>query len=278
MKPCSCISRMPSSLVAPHTPAWVVTGTPSSRATSNAGPLREGRVAGDVEGQLEAEHVVAGDVAVGEVAELRGRRSTPPGPAGCCRRPARTGPEPLAARRRPPRHARRSAGRATSRRWWSRPRRWPRLRRAGCRRRRPAGGTPCPIPGSTRRNTGSASSRRRSRASRSATCADACRSCPASRCRRWRRSRSSPSGTCRAGPTAAILSSITSTSLPVSTCRALSMVSTVPPRNTTGRPEPKWFGSLIVLAPLRGPSRTRWPSARPATVEVRPLFEGWGRV
>ena len=36
MKPWSCISRMPSSLVAPHTPACVVTGTPSSRATSNA--------------------------------------------------------------------------------------------------------------------------------------------------------------------------------------------------------------------------------------------------
>ena len=36
MKPCSCISRMPSSFVAPQTPACVVTGTPSSRATSNA--------------------------------------------------------------------------------------------------------------------------------------------------------------------------------------------------------------------------------------------------
>ena len=36
MKPCSCMSRMPSSLVAPHTPACVVTGTPSSRATSKA--------------------------------------------------------------------------------------------------------------------------------------------------------------------------------------------------------------------------------------------------
>ena len=36
MKPASCISRMPSSLVAPHTPACVVTGTPSSRATSKA--------------------------------------------------------------------------------------------------------------------------------------------------------------------------------------------------------------------------------------------------
>ena len=36
MNPCSCISRMPSSLVAPHTPACVVTGTPRSRATSKA--------------------------------------------------------------------------------------------------------------------------------------------------------------------------------------------------------------------------------------------------
>ena len=36
MKPWSCMSRMPSSLVAPHTPACVVTGTSSSRATLNA--------------------------------------------------------------------------------------------------------------------------------------------------------------------------------------------------------------------------------------------------
>ena len=36
MNPFSCMSRMPSSLVAPHTPACVVTGTPSSRATSKA--------------------------------------------------------------------------------------------------------------------------------------------------------------------------------------------------------------------------------------------------
>ena len=36
MNPCSCISRMPSSLVAPQTPACVVTGMPRSRATSNA--------------------------------------------------------------------------------------------------------------------------------------------------------------------------------------------------------------------------------------------------
>ena len=36
MNPCSCISRMPLSPVAPRTPACVVTGTASSRATSNA--------------------------------------------------------------------------------------------------------------------------------------------------------------------------------------------------------------------------------------------------
>ena len=36
MNPCSCMSRIPSSLVAPQTPACVVTGTPRSRATSNA--------------------------------------------------------------------------------------------------------------------------------------------------------------------------------------------------------------------------------------------------
>ncbi len=36
MKPPSCISLMPSSFVAPQTPACVVTGTPSSRATSKA--------------------------------------------------------------------------------------------------------------------------------------------------------------------------------------------------------------------------------------------------
>ena len=35
-KPASCASRMPSSFVAPQTPACVVTGTPSSRATSYA--------------------------------------------------------------------------------------------------------------------------------------------------------------------------------------------------------------------------------------------------
>src|SRR6266567_3222140 len=36
MNPCSCIKRMPLSLVAPQTPAWVVTGRLKSRATSNA--------------------------------------------------------------------------------------------------------------------------------------------------------------------------------------------------------------------------------------------------
>ena len=63
-----------------------------------------------------------------------------------------------------------------------------------------AAGTSCRARGSTRRSTGSGSSRRRSRASPSATCAGACRSFPASRCRRRRRSRSVPSGTCEAGP------------------------------------------------------------------------------
>ena len=41
MKPFSCMSRMPSSFVAPQTPACVVTGRSSSRATSLAG--RSGR-------------------------------------------------------------------------------------------------------------------------------------------------------------------------------------------------------------------------------------------
>ena len=36
MNPPSYICWMPVSLVAPHTPAWVVTGSPSSRATSKA--------------------------------------------------------------------------------------------------------------------------------------------------------------------------------------------------------------------------------------------------
>ena len=69
------------------------------------------------------------------------------------------------------------------------------------RRRCPAGGRSCPTRGRRRRSTGSASSRRRSRAARSATCAGACRSCPASRCRREASISNAPSGTSSPGPT-----------------------------------------------------------------------------
>src|SRR5713226_810968 len=47
---------------------------------------------------------------------------------------------------------------------------------------------------------------------------------------------SAPSGASSRGPTAAILSPVTSTSVSVRTVWASSMVSTVPPRSTTGRP------------------------------------------
>src|SRR5260370_18931263 len=47
---------------------------------------------------------------------------------------------------------------------------------------------------------------------------------------------SAPSGASSRGPTAAILSPVTSTSASVRTVWASSMVSTVPPRSTTGRP------------------------------------------
>ena len=87
-------------------------------------------------------------------------------------------------------------------------------RTAGCRRGCPRAGTACRARGSTRRSTGSASSRRRTPASRSATCAGGCRSCPASRCRRSRRSRARPRARTRPAPTSAIRSSTTSTSAP----------------------------------------------------------------
>ena len=63
-----------------------------------------------------------------------------------------------------------------------------------------------------------------------------------------------PSGTSRACPTAAIRSPTTSTSAPVSTVWASSIVSTVPPRRTTG-----WPGSgvwLIVGSSEDGVTRT----------------------
>ena len=46
MKPFSYMSRMPSSPVAPRTPAWVVTGAPRSRATSNAARSRNSGLPG----------------------------------------------------------------------------------------------------------------------------------------------------------------------------------------------------------------------------------------
>ena len=59
MKPRSCICRMPLSLVAPQTPAWVVTGQAELARHLERRLLGEGRVAGDVEGQLHAHQVVA---------------------------------------------------------------------------------------------------------------------------------------------------------------------------------------------------------------------------
>ena len=69
---------MPSSLVAPHTPAWV-----RDRHAQLAGDLErrllgELRVAGDVERHLEAEHVVArAEAALDEAAEVGRRRPLP---------------------------------------------------------------------------------------------------------------------------------------------------------------------------------------------------------
>ena len=125
--------------------------------------LREGRVAGDVEGDLEAEHLVRGVLAEerpegGVGGPLQGR-------PGCCRRRGRTARAPRAAPRRPPRRGRGYAGCATSPPWWSRlPRGLPR-RRSGCPRGCPRGGTSGRAPGSSRRSTESASSPRRRRAS-----------------------------------------------------------------------------------------------------------------
>ena len=75
MKPCSCMSRMPSSLVAPQTPACVVTWHAELARDLERRLLGELGVARDVEGHLEAEHVVLGaEAALDEGAEvLRGR-------------------------------------------------------------------------------------------------------------------------------------------------------------------------------------------------------------
>src|SRR4051794_3560494 len=63
-----------------------------------------------------------------------------------------------------------------------------------------------------------------------------------------------PSGTSRCGPTAAIRSSTTSTSASVRTVCELSMVRTVPPRSTTGRPTATSLSGWDIRLP--SPSRT----------------------
>ena len=77
MKPCSCISRMPSSLVAPQTPACVVTGTPSSRATSKA--ACSGKLGSPGTSKAIWKPSMSSPVIrrLDEVAELRGRRPLP---------------------------------------------------------------------------------------------------------------------------------------------------------------------------------------------------------
>ena len=58
MKPASYICVIDVSVVAPQTPACVVTRRPSSRAASKAPLLGELRGAGHVERELQSEHVV----------------------------------------------------------------------------------------------------------------------------------------------------------------------------------------------------------------------------
>ena len=130
------------------------------------------------------------------------------------------------------------------------------------------GGRPCRARGSTRRSTGSASSPRRSRASRSATCAGGCRSCPASRCRPTRRPPPSP----RAPPAQAdraMRCRRPARHAPSTTVWLSSMVSTVPPRRTTGRPLAGGGASGCGHRFLQG-SRTA-ANARPYAGQRRPV-------
>ena len=237
MNPFSCISRMPSSLVAPQTPACVVTGEPELAGHLERRPLRERRVAGDVEGQLEAEQVAgAGTAALEEVADGRVGGPLPRARPGCCRRRARTGPAPPAARRPRRRRGRRVCSPCDQSTVVVTPassdsqadEQVAGVDVLGAERLAVLEVVPDEVLG--QRPVGAVR-----RASRSATCAGGCRSCPASRCRRTRRSPAAPSGTSRPAPTAAIRSPTTSTSAPVSTVWLSSMVSTVPPRKTTGR-------------------------------------------
>ena len=146
----------------------------------------------------------------GERLEVRRRSPTPTAPAGCCRRRARSGRAPSAGRPPPPR-GRWSAGRATSRRTWSRPRRRPPARRAGCPRARPRGGSaarlqvvPDEVLGE--RPVGAVA------AHRGLPHGGGCRSCPAGRCPR-RRSPGSRRDL-QSGPISAMRSPVTSTSVP----------------------------------------------------------------
>ena len=168
---------MPSSLVAPQTPAWVVTGRPRSRATSKAAFSGNAGSPVTSKASWRPSSRRCACAARGSCGRP-GRRSTPRAPPGCCRRRARSGRAPT-----------RSASTAASA--------WsalcspcdqstvvvtPASSDSSAASRLPAwmssGRKCCRARGSTRRSTGSASSRRRSRASRSATCAGGCRSCP----------------------------------------------------------------------------------------------------
>ncbi len=64
-----------------------------------------------------------------------------------------------------------------------------------------------------------------------------------------------PSGTLSRGPTAAIVSPLTSTSVSRRTERPASMGSTVPPRRTTGRPA----SNSVMARSFAGPAQTLRP-------------------
>ena len=101
MNPCSCIRRMPSSLVAPQTPACVVTGMPSSRAASNA--AFSGKAGSPVTSKAICTPIRSSPASRSRstgTSGWPGRRSTPTVRPGCCRRRGRTGRAPNAARPR----------------------------------------------------------------------------------------------------------------------------------------------------------------------------------
>src|SRR6516225_6644614 len=79
---------------------------------------------------------------------------------------------------------------------------------------------------------------------------------------------SAPSGACRRGPTSAILSPVTSTSASVRTVWASSMVSTVPPRSTTGRPAATSSGFVIETSGYFLRTCVRYTTVRLTSVTV----------